>query len=88
MRTVSRLLPAALILLFLPSCLTGGFGGPELIIIGAVLLLLFGGRKLPELMRGMGSGINEFKKGLKDGEGEDDDDDAPKKEIPSSDDEK
>lgn len=38
-----------------------GFGGPELILIGVVVLLLFGGKKLPELMRGLGKGINEFK---------------------------
>ncbi|MBL7008049.1 MAG: twin-arginine translocase TatA/TatE family subunit [Planctomycetes bacterium] len=89
MRTVHRLLPAASLLLFLPSCITGGFGGTEVLVIAGILLLLFGGRKLPELMRGMGSGINEFKKGLKDGEkSDDDDDDGPPKEIPTSGDEK
>ncbi len=35
-------------------------GGPELIIILFVILLLFGGRKIPELMRGLGKGIREF----------------------------
>lgn len=35
-------------------------GGPELIIILFVVLLLFGGRKIPELMRGLGKGIREF----------------------------
>ncbi len=44
-----------------------GIGGPELIMIGVVVLLLFGGKKLPELMRGLGKGINEFKN-AKDGE--------------------
>lgn len=43
-----------------------GLGGPELILIGVVVLLLFGGKKLPELMRGLGKGINEFKN-AKDG---------------------
>ena len=43
-----------------------GFGGPELIIIAFVVLLLFGAAKIPQLMRGMGQGINEFKRGLKD----------------------
>lgn len=38
-----------------------GLGGPELILIGVAVLLLFGGKKLPELMRGLGKGINEFK---------------------------
>ena len=38
------------------------------IIIAVIILLLFGGRKIPELMRGLGSGIKEFKKAAKDGE--------------------
>ena len=46
-------------------------GGPQIILIVIVVLLLFGGRKIPELMRGLGSGIKEFKKATKD----DDDDD-------------
>jgi sec-independent protein translocase protein TatA len=37
----------------------------HLVIILLVVLLLFGGRKLPELMRGMGSGIREFKEGMR-----------------------
>lgn len=44
-------------------------GGPELWIILAVVLLLFGSRKLPELARSMGSSITQFKKGLKEPEG-------------------
>ena len=39
----------------------GGLGGTELIIILFVVLLLFGARKIPELARGMGKGIREFK---------------------------
>ena len=35
-------------------------GGPELILIAFIVLLLFGGRKLPELMKGLGKGIREF----------------------------
>ena len=35
-------------------------GGPEIIVILFVILLLFGGRKIPELMRGLGKGIREF----------------------------
>tara|TARA_B100000900_G_C20580184_1_gene717185 strand:+ start:927 stop:1139 length:213 start_codon:yes stop_codon:yes gene_type:complete len=41
-------------------------GGGEWIIIALVILILFGGRKIPELMRGLGSGIKEFKKATKD----------------------
>lgn len=36
-------------------------GGPELVIILCVVLLLFGGKKIPELMRGLGRGVKEFK---------------------------
>jgi sec-independent protein translocase protein TatA len=39
----------------------GGLGGGEIFLIAVVLLLLFGGRKIPELMRGLGKGIREFK---------------------------
>ena len=38
-----------------------GLGAPELIVIAIVLLLLFGGKKIPELMRGLGKGMKEFK---------------------------
>lgn len=38
-----------------------GLGGPEVIIILVVVLLLFGGRKIPEFMKGLGKGIKEFK---------------------------
>jgi len=38
----------------------GNLGGPEILLIAFVVLLLFGGKKLPELMRGLGKGIREF----------------------------
>lgn len=41
--------------------LVGGIGASEIMLIVFALLLLFGGKKLPELMRGMGRGIREFK---------------------------
>lgn len=41
-----------------------GLGGGELILIALVILLLFGGTKLPQLMRGMGRGVREFKEGM------------------------
>ncbi len=37
-----------------------GLGGPEIVVILFAILLLFGGRKIPELMRGLGKGIREF----------------------------
>lgn len=44
-----------------------GLVGPwQIIIILAVVLLLFGGRKIPELMKGLGGGVKEFKKAIKD----------------------
>ena len=49
-----------------------GLGGTELLIILGVVLLMFGGRKLPELGRSMGSAITNFKKGLKEEEQSDD----------------
>jgi sec-independent protein translocase protein TatA len=41
-------------------------GAPEIILIILVVLLLFGGRKIPELMRGLGQGMKEFKKAARD----------------------
>ena len=53
-----------------------GIVGPwQWIIIGLAILLLFGGKKLPELMKGLGSGIKEFKKATQD-----EDNDEKKKE--------
>ena len=39
-----------------------GFGGQEIAIIAGILVLLFGGKKIPELFRGLGEGMREFKK--------------------------
>lgn len=41
-------------------------GTTELLLIGGIALLLFGGKKLPEMMRGLGQGVKEFKKGVND----------------------
>ena len=46
-----------------------GLGSPEIILIVLVILLMFGGKKLPELMRGLGRGMKEFKD-AKDGTSE------------------
>ena len=44
----------------------GNLGTGEIIIIAIIVLLLFGGKKIPELMKGLGSGIKEFKNAAKD----------------------
>ncbi len=41
-------------------------GWPQIVLIVVVVLLLFGGRKIPEMMRGLGSGIKEFKDASKE----------------------
>ncbi|SES67953.1 MULTISPECIES: twin-arginine translocase TatA/TatE family subunit [unclassified Prevotella] len=46
--------------------LIGGIGLQEILLITFVVLLLFGGKKIPELMKGMGKGIRSFKDGLND----------------------
>ena len=43
------------------SFLLGWFGPQEIIIVLVIVLLLFGGKKIPELMRGLGKGMREFK---------------------------
>ncbi len=47
-----------------------GLGTTELLVIALVVLLLFGGRKIPELMKGLGKGVKSFKDGV-DGIGDD-----------------
>ena len=53
---INIIIMTTLILLAIP-------GGMEWILIAVVVLLLFGGKKIPELMKGLGKGISEFKKG-------------------------
>ena len=45
--------------------LFGTLGGTEVIIIALIVLLLFGGKKIPELMKGIGKGVKSFKDGMK-----------------------
>ncbi len=52
--------------MILLNFILGAIGGPQIILIVLVVLLLFGGRKIPELMKGLGSGLKEFKKASKD----------------------
>ncbi len=42
-------------------------GATELLLIAGIALLLFGGKKLPEMMRGLGRGVKEFKEGMNEG---------------------
>ncbi len=46
----------------------GSFGGTELIIALVIILLLFGAKRIPELARGLGSGVREFKAGTREGQ--------------------
>jgi sec-independent protein translocase protein TatA len=52
-----------------------GLGGQEMIWVLLIVLVLFGGAKIPQLMRGMGEGMREFRKATKE---DDDDDTLPK----------
>lgn len=47
------------------------FGGPEIFLIVIIVLILFGGKKIPELMKGVGKGIKEFKSASKEENSED-----------------
>ena len=64
-------------LLIMPLAFVGMW---EVIIIALVILLIFGGKKIPELMKGLGKGVKSFKEGMKDVE---DDVKEIKKEIES-----
>lgn len=44
--------------------LLGVIGGPEIIVILLIVLVLFGGKKIPELMKGLGKGVKEYKKAM------------------------
>lgn len=44
----------------------GGLGVPEILLIAMVVLLFFGGKKIPEMMRGLGKGVRSFKEGMND----------------------
>lgn len=52
----------------LASVMLGIIGPWQIVLIVAVVLLLFGGRKIPELMRGLGGGVKEFKNAIKEDE--------------------
>ena len=46
--------------------LLGNIGAGEIIIVALIVLLLFGGKKIPELMKGLGKGVKNFKDGMKE----------------------
>ncbi|MGM9703419.1 MAG: twin-arginine translocase TatA/TatE family subunit [Prevotella sp.] len=48
----------------------GGIGFQEVLLIALVVLLFFGGKKIPELMKGLGKGVRSFKEGLNDDKSE------------------
>ena len=48
----------------------GGLGTSEILLIALVVLLFFGGKKIPELMKGLGKGVRSFKDGMKEVEKE------------------
>lgn len=48
------------------SLFIGGLGASEILLIALVVLLFFGGKKIPELMKGLGKGVRSFKDGMKE----------------------
>lgn len=50
--------------MILNTIICGMIGGPQLIVILVIVLLLFGGKKIPELMKGIGKGVRAYKDGL------------------------
>ncbi|MDY5954779.1 MAG: twin-arginine translocase TatA/TatE family subunit [Kiritimatiellia bacterium] len=52
----------------MPMGFLQNFSGPEMLLVLAVIVLLFGAKKLPELARSVGKSINEFKRGKEEGE--------------------
>lgn len=61
-----------------------GLGAPELIVILIILLVLFGGSKLPALAKGLGQSVKEFKKATKEEEAEEKKTEEKKVEAPAS----
>lgn len=58
-------------------CFIGGLGLSEVLVIALVVLLFFGGKKIPELMKGLGKGVRSFKDGMKEVESGLNEDDSP-----------
>jgi len=62
-KTICINLPIHINIIIMTTLLLAIPGGMEWVLIAVVVLLLFGGKKIPELMKGLGKGISEFKKG-------------------------
>ena len=60
-------------------------GATELLLIAGIALLLFGGKKLPEMMRGLGRGVKEFKEGMNEGTKPENNEANPEKETVADD---
>ena len=67
------------------TLLVFGLGFQEILIIALVVLLLFGGKKIPELMKGLGKGVKSFKDGMNGLDGQDQKTESQKKEESDSD---
>jgi sec-independent protein translocase protein TatA len=65
----------------------GSLGGTELIIALVIILLLFGAKRIPELARGLGSGVREFRAGTKEGQLEKEEEKKDEEQIETSQDE-
>ena len=65
-RSISPTYVVALLNFVMNLPLIAMLGTPEILVIAVVVLVLFGARKIPELMKGMGQGVREFKKASKD----------------------
>ena len=57
----------------------GNLGTPEILIIGIIVLVLFGAKRIPEFMQGLGKGVREFRKAARDIQTEIEDPNAQKK---------
>ena len=60
----------------------GNLGAGEIIVIALIVLLLFGGKKIPELMKGLGKGVHAFRDGLNNVEGNTDASDSKSSDNP------
>lgn len=63
-----KLVPLQTNMVSMNTVLLGMIGPWQIVLIVIIVLLLFGGKKIPQLMRGLGSGVKEFKEGMKEGE--------------------